>query len=162
MKRYIKSAIGNLMDEPTDAIIEIAQNPDIDESTVESLAAIDDFPTNVRIRFCLMQNPGISDEKKSELRLRDNGRWVNFGVLYYETFCKCISDLPFDRESAEAAIEKAAILWGASDVAVWVEYPYTKINVTVDATIPNGYDASFNSAIYHCIEETLNWEIVSV
>ena len=146
------------MDEPTDAIIEIAQNPDIDESTVESLAAIDDFPTNVRIRFCLMQNPGISDEKKSELRLRDNGRWVNFGVLYYELSCKCLGDVPIDKEMAESTIEQAATLWGASDITVWVESPYNYIYVTVDATIPNGYDASFNSAIYHCLEDTLGWE----
>lgn len=97
MKKYIKADIVDLPDESLSVLTAMAKDPNIRPATVEALAKHPD----AIIRFNLLENPGIPDKVKSELRIRNQGRWVNF--------TKCYSEARFDCRLGTAAYDPGVI-----------------------------------------------------
>ena len=106
MKRYIKSAIGNINREDYLTRFEIAKSPDTDIDTLKELA-LDDSPL---VRFGVYNNPNIT----SEIRFRMHRFSINHAE--YQIYCR--GDIA-DKEKISNIVENAI-----EDMAICTSTPY--------------------------------------
>lgn len=108
MKKYIKSAIGNINHEDYLTRFEIAKSPDTDIDTLMELA-LDDSPL---VRFGVYNNPNIT----SEIRMMTVKSRFSINHAEYQIYCR--GDIA-DKEKISNIVENAI-----EDIAICTCTPY--------------------------------------